>query len=157
MVYCGVSPRSLAHSLRSDACPSALQSGVGVWSLAQGRSTKIISMIKWIRTSRLSIKNSLSGVWGLERPAERLWCLASGVADRVWCVESGVAERVWCLESGVWSANTSGGSNTTNLEDAPNSRYPPPRTNLWSPGLPCGLPCDSSRDARRGFMNSRYP
>ena len=27
---------------------------------AQGRSTKIISMIKWIRTSRLSIKNSLS-------------------------------------------------------------------------------------------------
>ena len=29
---------------------------------AQGRSTKIISMIKWIRTSRLSIKNSLSEV-----------------------------------------------------------------------------------------------
>jgi len=29
---------------------------------SQGRSTKIISMIKWIRTSRLSIKNSLSGV-----------------------------------------------------------------------------------------------
>ena len=28
-------------------------------SMAQGRSTKIISMIKWIRTSRLSIKNSL--------------------------------------------------------------------------------------------------
>ena len=28
--------------------------------MAQGRSTKIISMIKWIRTSRLSIKNSLS-------------------------------------------------------------------------------------------------
>ena len=27
--------------------------------MAQGRSTKIISMIKWIRTSRLSIKNSL--------------------------------------------------------------------------------------------------
>ena len=27
---------------------------------AQGRSTKIISMIKWIRTSKLSIKNSLS-------------------------------------------------------------------------------------------------
>ena len=28
--------------------------------MAQGRSTKIISTIKWIRTSRLSIKNSLS-------------------------------------------------------------------------------------------------
>ena len=28
--------------------------------MAQGRSTKIISMIKWIRTSRLSIKNSFS-------------------------------------------------------------------------------------------------
>ena len=28
--------------------------------MAQGRSTKIISMIKWIRTSRLSINNSLS-------------------------------------------------------------------------------------------------
>ena len=27
---------------------------------AQGRSTKLMSMIKWIRTSRLSIKNSLS-------------------------------------------------------------------------------------------------
>ena len=30
--------------------------------MAQGRSTKIITMIKWIRTSRLSIKNSLSNV-----------------------------------------------------------------------------------------------
>jgi len=28
--------------------------------MAQGRSTKIISMMKWIRASRLSIKNSLS-------------------------------------------------------------------------------------------------
>ena len=28
--------------------------------MAQGRSTEIISMIKWIRTRRLSIKNSLS-------------------------------------------------------------------------------------------------
>ena len=28
--------------------------------MAQGRSTKIISMIKWTRTRRLSIKNSLS-------------------------------------------------------------------------------------------------
>ena len=30
--------------------------------MAQGRSTKIISLIKWIRTNRLSIKNSLSVV-----------------------------------------------------------------------------------------------
>ena len=30
--------------------------------MAQGRSTKIISMIRWIRTSRLSIKKSLSGL-----------------------------------------------------------------------------------------------
>jgi hypothetical protein len=29
--------------------------------MAQGRSTQVISMIKWIRTSRLSIKKSLSG------------------------------------------------------------------------------------------------
>ena len=28
--------------------------------MAQGRSTKIISMIKWIRIGRLSIKSSLS-------------------------------------------------------------------------------------------------
>ena len=28
--------------------------------MAQGRSTKIISTIKWIQTGRLSIKNSLS-------------------------------------------------------------------------------------------------
>jgi len=30
--------------------------------MAQGRSSKIISMIKWIRTSRLSIKKSLSSM-----------------------------------------------------------------------------------------------
>ena len=29
--------------------------------MAQGRFTRIISMIKWIRTSRLSIKHSFSG------------------------------------------------------------------------------------------------
>ena len=28
--------------------------------MAQGRSTEIISMIKWIRTSRLPVQNSLS-------------------------------------------------------------------------------------------------
>ena len=30
--------------------------------MAQGRSTKIISMMKWIRTSRVSIKKSLSSL-----------------------------------------------------------------------------------------------
>ena len=39
--------------------------------MVQGRSTKIISMIKWIRTSRLSIKISLS-VDG---------CCAVGISD----------------------------------------------------------------------------
>ena len=34
--------------------------------MAQGRSSKIISMMKWVRTSRLSTKNCLSGGWGLE-------------------------------------------------------------------------------------------
>jgi len=72
-------------------------SGFGVWGLgfrveglgfiqtpmAQGRSTKIISMIKWIWTSRLSIKNSLSlgfivwdlgfRVWGLGCRVQSLW------------------------------------------------------------------------------------
>ena len=32
---------------------------------AQGRSTKIISIIKWIRTSRLSMKNSLPVAHGV--------------------------------------------------------------------------------------------
>ena len=35
-----------------------LQKGMQI-SMAQGRSTTIISTIKWIRTSRSSIKNSL--------------------------------------------------------------------------------------------------
>ena len=43
--------------------------------MAQGRSTEIITMIKWIRTSRLSIKNSLSGshhtLQTVERERER--------------------------------------------------------------------------------------
>ena len=37
--------------------------------MAQGRSIKIISMIKWIRTSRMSTNNSLSaGFQGLRLP-----------------------------------------------------------------------------------------
>ena len=43
--------------------------------MAQGRSTKIISMIKWIRTSRLSTKNSLSG--------GRTWTVYSKSSSRV--------------------------------------------------------------------------
>ena len=34
--------------------------------MAQGRSTKIISMIKWIRTSRLVVKKELSLSEGLD-------------------------------------------------------------------------------------------
>jgi len=41
--------------------------------MAQGESTKIILMIKWIWTSRLPIKNSLSGARaGLECPGKVL-------------------------------------------------------------------------------------
>jgi len=39
--------------------------------MAQGRPTKVISMIKWIRTSRLPIKNSLSGLGEGEHQFER--------------------------------------------------------------------------------------
>ena len=49
--------------------------------MAQGRSTKIISMIKWIRTSRCSIKNSLS--WGVTfavGPTRRLELLGPALA-----------------------------------------------------------------------------
>ena len=39
--------------------------------MAQGRSAKIISMIQWIRTGRLSIKNSLSlGGGGVEKDGD---------------------------------------------------------------------------------------
>ena len=40
--------------------------------MAQGRSTEIISMIEWIRTNRLSMKNSLPG-WQV--------CIKGGVSD----------------------------------------------------------------------------
>ena len=54
--------------------------------MAQGRSTKIITMIKWIRTSRLSIKNSLSAPKLPKKPHQyscvhRMWtrgCLHGG-------------------------------------------------------------------------------
>jgi hypothetical protein len=38
--------------------------------MAQGRSTKVISMIKWVRTSRLSIKKYLSFSLLLQQPEE---------------------------------------------------------------------------------------
>ena len=44
--------------------------------MAQGQSTKTISMIKWIRTSSLSMKNSLSRVWGV-------WCTVVGELEVV--------------------------------------------------------------------------
>ena len=47
--------------------------------MAQGRSTKIISMIKWMRTSRLSMKNYLSlefRVWGLGFKVQGSGCTA---------------------------------------------------------------------------------
>jgi len=46
----------------------------GMTPIAQGRSTKIISMIQWIRTSRLSINNSLS-------PGVSEMVIAFGVPD----------------------------------------------------------------------------
>ena len=47
-----------------------LEKGVQV-PMGQGRSTKILSMIKWIRNSRLSIQNSLSWGKGQRLRAER--------------------------------------------------------------------------------------
>ena len=44
--------------------------------MAHGRSTKSILMIKWIRTIRLSIKNSLSRVWS--------WFGVEGLGYRVY-------------------------------------------------------------------------
>ena len=41
--------------------------------MAQGRSAEIISMIKWIRTTRLSINNSFSSVY----EGFRVWGLGS--------------------------------------------------------------------------------
>ena len=42
--------------------------------MAQGRSTKIITMIKWIRTIRLSIKNSLSLLFIILTCNLPVWC-----------------------------------------------------------------------------------
>ena len=45
--------------LRGRQISGYLKKGIEI-PMEQGRSTVIVSMIKWIRTSRLSIKNSLS-------------------------------------------------------------------------------------------------
>jgi hypothetical protein len=47
--------------------------------MAQGQSTTIISMIQWIRTSRLSTKNSLTGGENLDA---HLHGLAHGELER---------------------------------------------------------------------------
>ena len=58
--------------------------------MAQGRSTKFISMIKWIRTRRLSIKNSLH----VEGPAfERRRAYFKRLQDR--CLEANA--KIDCL------------------------------------------------------------
>jgi len=50
--------------------------------MAQGRSTKIISMFKWIQTSRLSIKNSLAFALQVAHLAAALVGIFLGVALR---------------------------------------------------------------------------
>ena len=55
--------------------------------MAQGRSTKVNPVIKWIRTNRLSIKNSLSGGEGVVRNMLR-------IDSRMWVGELRVDPRV---------------------------------------------------------------
>ena len=74
--------------------------------MAQGRSTKNISMIKWIRTSRLSIKNSLSAGSDLDVKAHRLVHIVLLPLDLEPEVQGlrfmvhGLGLRVWSL--GFW-------------------------------------------------------
>ena len=56
--FFGHSGRFRRGLLEGSLAPSGLGRGLPI---AQGQSIKIISTIKWIRTSRLPIKNSLSG------------------------------------------------------------------------------------------------
>ena len=54
-------PTSIPTPAADPRTPERLSQPKGIQTpMAQGRSTKIISMIEWIRTSRLSIKHSLS-------------------------------------------------------------------------------------------------
>ena len=73
--------------------------------MAQSRSTKIISMIQWIRTSRLSIKDSLDAPGTALKDGERYSAMqaATFVASctlRVWCLVFGV-EGSGCRVQGV--------------------------------------------------------
>ena len=53
-------------------------------TMAQDRSTRIISMIEWIRTSRLSLRNSLSiRTWG-RQPLRRRTCASPPVMHINW-------------------------------------------------------------------------
>ena len=71
--------------------------------MAQGRSTKIIKMIKWIRNSRLSIKNflfvgvtSTGTLTGLEKPPRPTTdFLRRSVMKSLTCVVQ--VRRVWGL------------------------------------------------------------
>ena len=73
--------------------------------MAQGRSTKIISIVKWIRTSRLSIKNSLSQP-GADTAPGVAW--DRGGARGVGCGPGGKGLGVWgkgCVIRG-WGLGT---------------------------------------------------
>ena len=69
--------------------------------MAGGWSTKIISMIKWIRTSRLSIKNSLWWQVGIEAcPSTTVVALEAGGTSA--CV------RLSTGETKCWGGNAHG-------------------------------------------------
>ena len=77
--------------------------------MAQGQSNTIISMIEWIRTSRLSIKNSLS--WELKNlkdPKEHF--LQSG-AEGHGAHTEGLGFRVWNLWFGTLGVGFNFGCN----------------------------------------------
>ena len=69
--------------------------------MAPGRSTKIISMIKWIRTSRLSMRNSVFRVEGYrgrarvrEVPELEMVVVAHHVFDHARHLESGRSDKL---------------------------------------------------------------
>ena len=66
--------------------------------MAQGRSTKIIAMIEWIRTSRLSIKKSLS-VWGtsLSRPPLSDRLNAADPVQKMPCAFREMGAEIWTI------------------------------------------------------------
>ena len=76
--------------------------------MAQGRSTKIISTMKWIRNSRLSIKNSLSKPFtlqilaslGVEMHDNNAQILVSQVASPEYGTYKTVKDRFWPWISG---------------------------------------------------------